>query len=532
MSHPLLEKAIAAGLVPGDAHVETPESRPWPVVLLTALGAWLAAIPLLIVIGLMLGDTIIHSVAGPYFVGVLVLAAAILLLRGQDIPLFVEQLAIPALMVGPALIAYGLFTHLPSALACTLLALLAGGLTWAIPRPWLRVLLGAASAALTGCSILIWIKNGHSDTHSELWLALHTLFLLWLLACAVQYKILNNGAKALIAAAFESFFTGWLLVILAGLAFSSGMTFLAGASLSNSVFAEIMHEAAPQSATSHSLFALSSTLLALAAALLMGRSWPALRSYAFAAVILAALAWLMPALGAVLLALSISLMAGRWRTASSAGLACAWMIGAFYYQLDWTLANKALLFMLAGSLLGAIAWRALAPPAAASTRTMISPQQKWGIALTAACVLLAANIGIWQKENLIARGQPLYISLAPADPRSLMQGDFMQLNFQIPFDTPAVGDISNPSRPFLVMKRDKQNIGSAQRIDHGEPLAADEFKIELSPKNGRWVLVTDAWFFKEGEASRWAQARYGEFRVMPDGKALLVGLRGDGLKGL
>jgi hypothetical protein len=41
------------------------------------------------------------------------------------------------------------------------------------------------------------------------------------------------------------------------------------------------------------------------------------------------------------------------------------------------------------------------------------------------------------------------------------------------------------------MKRDKQNIGSAQRIDQGELLATDEFKIELSPKNGRWVLVSD-----------------------------------------
>ncbi|STQ91431.1 GDYXXLXY domain-containing protein [Iodobacter fluviatilis] len=531
MNQPLVQKAIAAGLLPADAQIETPESRPWPVVLLTALGAWLAAIPLLIVIGMMLGDTLIHSVAGPYFVGILVLAAAILLLRGQDIPLFVEQLAIPALMVGPALIAYGLFTHLPSALACTMLALLAGGLTWAIPRPWLRVLLGAASAALTGCAMLIWIKNGHSDAYSGLWLALHSMLLLWLLASAVQYKIFNDGGKALIAAAFESFFTGWLLVILAGLAFSSGMTFLAGASLSNSVFAEIMHEAAPHSATSHSLFALSSSLFALAAALLLGRNWPLLRSYAVAALILAALSWLMPALGAVLLALSISLIAGRWRSASSAGLAGAWIIGAFYYQLDWTLTNKALLFMLAGSLLGALAWRALAP-ASASIAPAQNPRQKIGIALTAACVLLIANIGIWQKENLIAHGQPLYIPLAPADPRSLMQGDFMQLNFQIPFDTPSVSDISHPSRPFLIMKRDSQNIGSAQRIDHGEPLAADEFKIELSPKNGHWVLVTDAWFFKESEARRWAQARYGEFRVMPDGKALLVGLKGEGMKGL
>jgi len=48
--------------------------------------------------------------------------------------------------------------------------------------------------------------------------------------------------------------------------------------------------------------------------------------------------------------------------------------------------------------------------------------------------------------------------------------------------------------------------------------------IELSPGARRWVVVSDAWFFKEGDGARWSKARYGEFRVMPDGRALLVGM--------
>jgi uncharacterized membrane-anchored protein len=64
------------------------------------------------------------------------------------------------------------------------------------------------------------------------------------------------------------------------------------------------------------------------------------------------------------------------------------------------------------------------------------------------------------------------------------------------------------------------------RRDDGTPLAVDEMRIELTPKNGTWVLVSDAWFFREGEADRWSRAKYGEFRVDPAGKALLVGLRG------
>ena len=52
----------------------------------------------------------------------------------------------------------------------------------------------------------------------------------------------------------------------------------------------------------------------------------------------------------------------------------------------------------------------------------------------------------------------------------------------------------------------------------------------MTPKGGRWTLVTDAWFFREGDGERWQKARYGEFRVAPDGRALLVGMADAELK--
>jgi uncharacterized membrane-anchored protein len=47
-------------------------------------------------------------------------------------------------------------------------------------------------------------------------------------------------------------------------------------------------------------------------------------------------------------------------------------------------------------------------------------------------VLVVANLGIWQKEDLVANGQPVFVALAPVDPRSLLQGDYMRLNFRVP----------------------------------------------------------------------------------------------------
>jgi len=56
--------------------------------------------------------------------------------------------------------------------------------------------------------------------------------------------------------------------------------------------------------------------------------------------------------------------------------------------------------------------------------------------------------------------------------------------------------------------------------------------LELSPKNGAWVVVTEAWIFKEGTAELWQTAKYGEFRVLPDGRALLVGMADEKLHAL
>ena len=58
----------------------------------------------------------------------------------------------------------------------------------------------------------------------------------------------------------------------------------------------------------------------------------------------------------------------------------------------------------------------------------------------------------------------------------------------------------------------------------GEMLAADERLLPVLHKNGCWTLVTDAYHFPEGRGRPFQQARYGEFRTLPDGRALLAGL--------
>ena len=114
--------AKAAGLVPLDATPVHVESRPWPVVLLTALGAWLAAIPLLFVVATLMADFVSRG-AGPYVIGPLALALAIIVLRARNTGVFIEQLALPALLVGGGTLAFGLFRDAGDRIAPLLLAL-------------------------------------------------------------------------------------------------------------------------------------------------------------------------------------------------------------------------------------------------------------------------------------------------------------------------------------------------------------------------------------------------------------------------
>jgi len=546
----VVRAAIAEGVLPATATVPQHDDRPWPVVLLTAFGAWLAALPLFAVVGMMFGELLRHAV-GAYVVGALVLAGAVVALRNERLPLFVEQLVTPTLIVGAGLVGWGVFRDFPPALAAVVLALVAIGTALAIPRAWLRVVLGAAAATLV---VFAWFPSSggwRSEALIRFWLAWHVDLLLWLGAGVVAARALNDGAQARLAAACDSVRAGWLLATLVGLAWWSGMTFLVGATLSSGPLADLGREIAPALSRSGAMtpLRLASLLLAAGAAAWAMRCWATLRSVAGigVAAVLVALAWFLPALGATLIALAVCATGKRSRLASTAALAAAWIVGGFYYQLAWPLATKAIVLVAAGVALGALAWLSSRTTTAASTAsTAAAPRApRWqiggvavsidqiGIVVTALLVVVAANVAIAQKQQLIAHGQPVFVRLAPVDPRSLMQGDYMRLDFAMPLQVrDDVGGLLDRGRPHVVARRDGRNVATLLRLHQGEPLAADELRIELTPMHGDWVLVSDAWSFPEGEAHRWAGARFGEFRVDANGRALLVGLRGANLEPL
>jgi uncharacterized membrane-anchored protein/uncharacterized membrane protein (UPF0136 family) len=500
----LLQRAQASGLLPADAAWPSTEQRPWPVLLLTAVGAWFVALPMLAFIGGLLGGLLENSIA-LLFIGAALITVAVLLLRDRGLPLFVEQLAVPVLLVGLLCIGWRLHQSLDDQAANALLGLLCLGLTVPLPRAWLRVLLGAAAA---GSLLLLsrpW-QGGWALLSLPFWCLSGFLILLW----AVLNRLPLPGRAA---EAWEAAGAGWLLMLIAGLAVQSGTPWLL-AGLSG------LQPGTHMGATT---LVLGSFVAAVAGLALLARAWPGLRTprWLLLGGLLCLTALVLPALGTLALAASLCVRERRWRLATAAGLAALWVLGSFYYQLAWSLADKALGLILLGAVLALLLRRTQGRPLAAATGGR-APLALLALLLT----LAVANIGIWQKETLIAEGEPVFVALAPADPRSLMQGDYMNLRFDIPAKLlPAFEPSLGARRPHLVLQRDERGVARFLRVDDGKPLAAGERRFELSPKDGGWVLVTDAWFFREGEGGRWQAARFGEFRLAPDGRALLVNLR-------
>jgi uncharacterized membrane-anchored protein len=138
---------------------------------------------------------------------------------------------------------------------------------------------------------------------------------------------------------------------------------------------------------------------------------------------------------------------------------------------------------------------------------------------SAVLMLVSVNWQIWQQEDLLARGRSVYFEIGPVDPRSLMQGDYMAISF--PALAPVVRGCRDQPVCDVVIKLDERGVViSARQQDQLRP-AADELAVRLTVRNGQLAPGSSEWFFAEGEAQRWAKARYAQFRILPDGRSAL-----------
>lgn len=151
------------------------------------------------------------------------------------------------------------------------------------------------------------------------------------------------------------------------------------------------------------------------------------------------------------------------------------------------------------------------------------------ILLNLILLLTYINYTVSGKEKLLEDGHLVLLELAPVDPRSLMQGDYMDLRYRISDD---ILTDSIAKRGYCVVQLNADGIAGRVRFQEGpSPLAKDEYAIRYTlAGNNRISIGAESYFFQEGHAEKYDQAKYGGLKIDKNGNSLLIGLYNERLQ--
>jgi uncharacterized membrane-anchored protein len=149
---------------------------------------------------------------------------------------------------------------------------------------------------------------------------------------------------------------------------------------------------------------------------------------------------------------------------------------------------------------------------------------KWIIIILNLILLLVYfNHSIFKKEELLKDGQLVLLELAPVDPRSLMQGDYMTLRYKI---SEHIHSDNIPKRGYCVVRLDSSGVAYKIRFQKDlSPLNEGEHLIEYtSPDKWNVNIGAESYFFQEGQVEKYEKAKYGGVKIDKNGNSLLIGL--------
>lgn len=242
-------------------------------------------------------------------------------------------------------------------------------------------------------------------------------------------------------------------------------------------------------------------------------------------------------------------------------------LGGFYYQLSIPLLYKGVLLVSFAVIFAIVTLflhaRYKAPSQSAVENHSVFKAPIWLVGVFVIALLGAVNYKVQQFEDVLATGKPVVLKIAPADPRSLMQGDYMVLNYAILSEiqqsqflsesnesletsesidageaNETIGiDESSPSgkKAYILVHLDKNHVATFCEEQSEIPT---DFKhctpnVYLPIRYKGWLpeLPSQDYFFAEGKGEHYAQAEYAEYRFK-DGILLLARLLDKDLKGL
>lgn len=530
----LIHQATQRGILPANYSVSEQENPSWAILLLSFIGAQFVVWPLVGFLGALIAGLNLLKPPYSFILSMAALGAGVWVLRKPKQGVFVEQLAFNMLILGLALWAFSLFQWVHNDWVWGLLGASLIGTAAIIPTHWVQAILSAIAAP-------IFMKM--AGYGASLWLYFFVPSCVWAWWCLLETHYSERSWSRTAHWISNGTVVGVLLYM--ALSEASVLRFVFGGGAAGS--ADTAQAGLAQ------LFALdvwdiASGLATMASAALVWYQWQRVtpRNQIIWWVVLYAvcmvLALVVPNLGILVLLLSVALLTGRRRIVVLSIAVMLVQLSVFYYALQWTLLDKAVLLIGLGAcmLLALLVIHRRVKRTSSSNQAHKSTTQAASPALAkvllALGLLLALGItqyDVYKKENIIAHGQRIYVALQPVDPRSLMQGDYMALRFALPDNVLSKVQHNQSklsSKAFVAATLDARGVATVQRLAHKhDTLGKDEILLPIKKLKGRWVLVTDAYFFPEGKGRVFTAARFGELRALGKGRVLLVGLADENL---
>ncbi|EPJ47223.1 MAG: hypothetical protein OFPI_32150 [Osedax symbiont Rs2] len=494
----------------------------WYLRLLQGFAGWLAACFLLAFIGSVLGFFIFdnQNYSALLFLGLLLNGASLALYKSNKQQEFFQQIAIASNLCGQLLVAWGLSSWLDY-----------------FSLPFYLTLF------VYQCLLVVFIAN-YSCRLLSTWFAL----------VALSFGFEKIGVSALSVSFVHLLFVGLWLTDLSwakqsklcqpiGYGLALSLLIFSGQFFYREFY--LLLELAPDSSSWWQQFSfwanqaiVSLLLIALVQHLRSTYKVEFFSNYGLllllASIVLAILSYLIAGISAAFLLLLIGFFKQR-RMLVIFGVAALLLFSSrYYYSLHWTLMDKSL-SLIAFGLVFSTAYYWLHLKLGGKSLSAVNFKQEHSlngqkkIAVSVLLVILAlVNFNIYQKETVLATGQVVLLKLAPVDPRSMMQGDYMRLRFAIEstlLDGDDIADRENLSSGYFVVNRDENLLGSYHDIYRGQALKSNQLKMQFRIRNNRILLATHAFFFEEGTGEQYQEAVYGEFRVSANGELLLNNMR-------
>jgi uncharacterized membrane-anchored protein len=147
------------------------------------------------------------------------------------------------------------------------------------------------------------------------------------------------------------------------------------------------------------------------------------------------------------------------------------------------------------------------------------------LAITVATVLLVINVEIAGKEKIVRDGTTVLLRIAPRDPRSLLQGDYMALRYSMALAVASEAEQFEMNDGIAVIELGELNEARFVSLYKGQQLQGRQKLLRYRKRGDSVRLASDAYFFEEGRGQEYRAAKFGEIRINTNGDAVLIGLR-------